>query len=168
MKARVCRVCAISGIFCENCEEKLRSSIITEQEIEVAKILYEMEGKFKELHNISLESVAELSEEDLAVIIFSNEYLNPVFISTLSKALSNKIEKNVKVVEKTSDIKKFITQFLSPIKVLSINEVWAPDGSHEYAIRISYKESKKSLASKNDIERILSNLLSSNVRIILE
>ncbi|MDT7892360.1 MAG: hypothetical protein RQ952_06480 [Thermoproteota archaeon] len=168
MKARICKVCALSGVFCEQCEYKVKNSIVNPIEVSIAKYLYESEGKFKELQNVNLELVEEISENHLIVVLSSNEYLNPAFLNAISKLLSNKTMKNVKVVEKSDDYKRFINQLFYPAKVMSINEVWSPDGSHEYAIRLNASEMKKLGNIALNIERILSNLLSSNVRIILE
>lgn len=168
MKTRVCRVCALSGVFCEKCEEMINKGEVKDIELSIAKILYEVEGKFKELQNVFLEQVIELNDSELLVLISSSSYLNPSFIANISKFLSEKFMKKVRVVEKSKDVKRLANQILYPIKILSVNEVWSPDGSHEYAIRLSQVDSKRLYNKTDIIEKILSKLLSSNVRIVVD
>ncbi len=168
MKSRVCRVCAISRVLCNVCEDNLAKGIISDLEISTAKELYEAESKFKELQDKSLDYVAETENGDVYVFISSQGYLNPSLILSLSDFLSKKMKRNVKIVEKNKDIKHLMSQFFYPYKVLSVNEIWSPDGSHEYTVKLSRVDLKKSLTKLASMERILSNLLSSNVRIITD
>jgi len=168
MKARICKVCATSGVYCEQCDIKIKNSIVSPLEINVARHLYEAENKFKELQNVSLDFVGEIGDKTLIVVISSNEFLNPVFLASISKLLSNKVSKNVKIVEKSYDIKKLVNQVLYPARILSVNEVWSPDGTHEYSIRLTPMDVKKLEADIFDIEKLLSDLLSTKVRIVVE
>ena len=168
MKARICKVCATSGVYCEQCEYKIKNSIVSPIEISVARFLYEAEPRFRELQNASLDFVGEVGNNTLIVVLSSSEFLNPTFLSSISKLLSNKISKNVRIVEKSYDVKRFVNQVLYPARILSVNEIWTPDGSHEYAVRLSGAEIKRLGESIFELEQILSALLSSRVRIILE
>jgi len=168
MKARICKVCATSGVYCEQCDIKIKNSIVSPLEINVARYLYEAENKFKELQNVSLDFVGEIGDKTLIVVISSNEFLNPAFLASISKLLSNKVSKNVKIVEKSYDIKKLVNQVLYPARILSVNEVWSPDGTHEYSIRLTPMDVKKLEADIFDIEKLLSDLLSTKVRIVVE
>ncbi len=168
MRARVCRVCAISGVLCNVCDDNLAKGIISDIEISVAKELYEAELSFRELQDISLEYVAEAEDGDVFVFVSSQGYLNPSLLLSLSNLLSKKMKKNVKIVEKSKDIKRLMSQFFYPYKVLSVNEVWSPDGSHEYNVRLTPVDLKRLISKLASMEKILSNLLSSNVRIITD
>ncbi|HLI46849.1 MAG TPA: hypothetical protein VKU94_06630 [Geobacterales bacterium] len=168
MKARICKVCATSGVYCEQCEYKIKNSIVSPVEINIARFLYEAEPRFRELQNASLDFVGEIGKNTLIVVLSSNDFFNPAFLSSISKLLSNKISKNVRIVEKSNDVKRLVNQVMYPARVLSVNEVWAPDGTHEYAIRLSGGDAKRLGEDILELEHLLSDLLSSKVRIILE
>jgi transcription antitermination factor NusA-like protein len=168
MKAKVCKVCALSNIFCSQCSEKFEKGILNSTEIEVAKYLYEIEEKFKEVKNINLEEVSSINNDNLLVIVSSPSLLNPLLVSSLSKYLSNKTGKNVKIVEKVKDVKKFVSQIFYPVKILSLNQVWSPEGSYEYNIRISKEEIIKLTIGIKEMEKVISKLLSTNVRITID
>ncbi|MDT7885791.1 MAG: hypothetical protein RQ968_00215 [Thermoproteota archaeon] len=168
MKAKVCKVCALSNIFCSQCSEKFEKGILNSTEVEVAKYLYEIEEKFKEVKNINLEEVSSINNDNLLVIVSSPSLLNPLLVSSLSKYLSNKTGKNVKIVEKVKDVKKFVSQIFYPVKILSLNQVWSPEGSYEYNIRISKEEIIKLTIGIKEMEKVISKLLSTNVRITID
>jgi transcription antitermination factor NusA-like protein len=168
MKAKVCKVCALSNIFCSQCSEKFEKGILNSTEVEVAKYLYEIEEKFKEVKNINLEEVSSINNDNLLVIVSSPSLLNPLLVSSLSKYLSNKTGKNVKIVEKVKDVKKFVAQIFYPVKILSLNQVWSPEGSYEYNIRISKEEIIKLTIGIKEMEKVISKLLSTNVRITID
>ncbi|MFZ8848762.1 MAG: hypothetical protein ACO2OV_00775 [Thermoproteota archaeon] len=168
MKAKVCKVCALSNIFCSQCSEKFEKGILNSTEIEIAKYLYEIEEKFKEVKNINLEEVSSINNDNLLVIVSSPSLLNPLLVSSLSKYLSNKTGKNVKIVEKVKDVKKFVSQIFYPVKILSLNQVWSPEGSYEYNIRISKEEIIKLTIGIKEMEKVISKLLSTNVRITID
>jgi transcription antitermination factor NusA-like protein len=168
MKAKVCKVCALSNIFCSQCSEKFEKGILNSTEIEIAKYLYEIEEKFKEVKNINLEEVSSINNDNLLVIVSSPSLLNPLLVSSLSKYLSNKTGKNVKIVEKVKDVKKFVSQIFYPVKILSLNQVWSPEGSYEYNIRISKEEIIKLSIGIKEMEKVISKLLSTNVRITID
>jgi transcription antitermination factor NusA-like protein len=168
MKAKVCKVCALSNIFCSQCSEKFEKGILNSTEIEIAKYLYEIEEKFKEVKNINLEEVSSINNDNLLVIVSSPSLLNPLLVSSLSKYLSNKTGKNVKIVEKAKDVKKFVSQIFYPVKILSLNQVWSPEGSYEYNIRISKEEIIKLTIGIKEMEKVISKLLSTNVRITID
>lgn len=167
MKAKICKVCSLSGIYCDSCEEKVSKGIISSTEIEISKSLYEIEEKFKELKNVSLDIVCEIDEKNV-VILITSPISNPLFLATLSKFLSSKIGKNVKVIENTSDMKKLFSQFFAPVRVISITQIWLPGNNYEYSVRISKNDLKKIPADIKKIEHALTNLISSKIRIVSE
>ena len=168
MKAKICKVCALSNIFCSQCLEKFEKGILNPMEVEIAKYLYEVEEKYKEIKNISLEEVSGVANDNLIVVVTSPQTLNPLLVATLSKYLSNKSGKNVKIVEKTKDIKRFISQIFYPAKISSLNQVWLPEGSYEYNIKINKEEALKLNIDIKEIEKVISKFLSTNVRITID
>jgi len=165
MKGRICKICAESGIFCEQCDFKIKQGLISSTEIEISKLMYELENKFKDLEHVQIEFVSEVDSSNIFVIITSDSSIKPSFIKFLSSYLGEKTHKNVKVIEKTNDMKRFISQILFPIRVLSINQIWSPDGSHECSIRVSNYDLKKNYINIAGLEKLLSNLLQYKTRI---
>jgi len=168
MKAKVCKVCALSNIFCSQCLEKFEKGILNPMEVEIAKYLYEIEEKYKEIKNISLEEVIGVANDNLIVVITFPYPLNPLLVTTLSKYLSNKSGKNVKIVEKTRDIKRFISQIFYPAKISSLTQVWLPEGSYEYNIKINKEEALKLNIDIKEMEKVISKFLSTNLRITVD
>lgn len=165
MKARICKICAESGIFCEQCDYKIKQNIVSSREIEITRHMYEAETKFRELENVQVEYVTEIGNNLVLVLISSTTPLKPSFLSSLTKFLSEKTGRTIKLIEKTNDIKRMVSQILYPIKVLSINQIWSPDGSNEYSIKVSNFDLRKSAFDLSIIEKFLSDLLQSKTRI---
>jgi hypothetical protein len=165
MKARICKICAESGIFCEQCDYKIKQRIVSMTEVEISRFMYEAESKFKELEYVQIEYVADVGNDLVLILISSPTMLKPSFLASLTKFVSEKSGKMIKIVEKTADIKRLVSQILYPIRVLSINQIWSPDGSYEFSVKVNSQDFKKSSINQSSIERVLTELLQFETRI---
>ena len=48
----ICKICAKTGVLCNSCETKLEDGEITQQDIDLANYLMELEGRFSALKNV--------------------------------------------------------------------------------------------------------------------
>jgi len=166
MKAPLCKICVTTGVFCVNCDNKIKNEDITPSIIDVLKYLYISEEKFKELTNVMVENIFEIDQNEILIVLDSKTPLDNLLIYSLSKYLSSKLSKEIKIINKRDNFKKLIPQVLYPMKILSINQVWIPDGSQEIVIKVSKPEYLKLGLKINKLEQLISKITLSKIRII--
>ena len=128
LKLPICNFDAKTGILCANCEAKLKSGQISKAEIEASKALVSHSD-----HNTLLNK-AELTRAYDTGGAYVLEFVTPEFQhlrddQTLRSALEGSLKAKVWFVQKGSSDRKFLEDLLHPVKVLTVNTVWHPDGT---------------------------------------
>lgn len=171
MKTPLCHICIKSGILCPRCQGLVDSGEYDEVDIDVMKVLLELESKtFQELKNMSYHKSYLIG--DLLVVQLSGKPLSPYQLSRLAKHIADKLRDKynvkVRVVEKTGDLRRMASQLLSPARILGVNTLWLPDGSFESIIRISRYDEKILPAQKEILEEALSKIFKATVKVRFE
>lgn len=168
MKIPLDYVCVKSGLLCNRCQSLVDSDQVEPFEVELMRILIELEEKdFKELREVEYHKAYKLN--DLVVLIISSpQYISQSRLIKLAKVLQEKLKSKVRILEKSNNIKSTAIQLLSPVRVLGVNTIWLPDGSVQYVIRISKSEKRFLPADTPILETILGKLHSTAVKIRVE
>jgi hypothetical protein len=128
LKLPICNFDAKTGILCSNCEAKLKAGQITKAEIEASRALVGHSD-----HNPRLNK-AELTRAYEAGGAYVLEFVSPEFQhlrddQTFRSELESSLKGKVWLVQKGSSDRKFLEDLLHPVKVLTVNTVWNPDGT---------------------------------------
>lgn len=137
MKTPLCNFCVKSGILCQRCQEKVRSGEVSEVDVNVAKLLLKLEGKYPVLQKVSFHNAYEV-DEVLAIIVGSGDQHR--FISgggEIMREITENRGKKVRILEKKGDTREFFEDLFAPAAVTSINRIWLPDGSTETRVIVS-------------------------------
>jgi len=163
----VCYFDLKSGILCPRCEAKLRSGEISELDIEVAKLLVNVESKFPQLQKASFIRAVDTGEH--TIIVFGQgdlARLNPI-LGELRRVVSDKLGKPAIILENQSDPRMLIEDLLSPLRIVAMNTLWIPDGTRELHIIVS--GSKRNLQiSEKILHSIVEKLYGTSLRITFE
>ena len=169
MKTPVCFFCAKTGILCAKCQEKLNSGDITQEDVEMSKLLIEREGKYQQLKDCILHRT--VSEGNLVVALVScpssRGVANTFWLSKLSRELSQALGKTVKVVEKTSNLKKLLEQIVHPARVIGTSIIWLPDGTSEVTLRIPRSDMRYAPADLQILEKIVRRISGERVHVVV-
>jgi len=142
--------CLRSGTFCPQCEAKIRSGKVTQLDVDVMRLLLDLESQFPELEDSKFIKTAE-TEEFLAVVVKEGDLSRMPYalLTNLARRLSTLVGKKVKFLEDSSDPTKFLESLVSPARIIAVNQVWLPDGFVATRIilddRRSLRMSEKSL-----------------------
>ncbi len=168
MKIPLDYVCVKSGLLCNRCQSLVDSGVVEPFEIEIMKILIELEEKeFKELRDVEYHKAYKL--DDLIVLVISSpQYISQSKLIKLAKVLQERLKSKVRILEKSNNIKNTAIQLLSPARVLGVNTIWLPDGSVQYVVRISKSEKRFLPADTSVLETVLEKLHSTAVKIRVE
>ena len=134
MKAPICDICLRSSMLCSACNEKLASGSISSADVEVSRAVFEESERIKALRGVTIRKVIETPK---AVIILPQKGDASSLIGRggmVSKALTKKLGKNVRVVEQAPDMKDFIENLIFPYKVSAINVLYSSEGESLKAI----------------------------------
>lgn len=163
----VCYFDLRSGILCPRCEAKLRSGEITELDVEVARLLVNLESRFPHLQKASFIKAVD-AEEYVFVVVGRGDLakLNPI-IGDLRRILSDKLGKPTIMLENQSDPRPLLEDLLSPLRIIGMNTVWIPDGTREIHIIVS--GSKRNLpVSEKILHSIVEKLYGTSLRLTFE
>jgi len=161
-------VCAKTGVLCSSCEALLKKGQVSKLEIKISNELLELEKKYSELKNVSFYRAIE--REDFIILIVGkgeiSNFLGPY--GKTRKAIQEKLNKNVRIIEKTNDPKKILEDLIAPVPVLGINQIFLPTGEVENKARIAIKDSSKITIDIKILEEIIYSLTDREIRIAFE
>ncbi|MEM1569971.1 MAG: hypothetical protein QXM89_02195 [Candidatus Bathyarchaeia archaeon] len=139
VKTPVCLFDLKTGILCSSCEEKLKTGIISELDIEVAKALLKLETQHRQLLQDVTFYKAYIVDDVLAVLVEQKDVAK--LISKGGRAIKELGEifgKKVRVLSYRSSLREFLEELFAPASIRTINRIWLPDGTTEVKVVVSY------------------------------
>lgn len=123
--------CVKSGILCPRCEEKVSKDQVTKRDLEIIKMLCELEKDYPALQDVFFNKAVEV-DNILAIMVDKNDIGKILsYGGKIIKAISERTAKRVRILTYGGDDRQFIEDLLSPFSILTINTVWLPDDSTE-------------------------------------
>lgn len=165
MNIPVCHFCLKSGFLCQSCSDKLKKGEVTQLDLEVIKSLLELESRFPQLRNCSFHKAVEVSDLIFVFVDCKKKVPRSVW-RKISKTVSEERKKAIRIVEKTSSLKAFLTQVLFPARIASINTIWLPDGSWESSVAVPAADFKRLPADPKVLETLIRDVISEKVTIV--
>jgi hypothetical protein len=128
LKTPICTFDAKTGILCGKCESRLRSGQITQADVDVSKALVKLAERVGELNRVTLlrsfeeggSYLLEFEPQDIQVLRSSPE---------ISSRLEEALHGRVWIVGASNSERRFLEDLFYPLRVLTVNTVWVPDGS---------------------------------------
>ncbi len=161
-------VCVKSGVLCPRCQALVDSGEVDEREVDVMKLLIELEEKpeFRSLQKA--EYVKTYFIDNLAIIVLNFRGQQNIPVSRIGRELSAKLNKRIRIVNKSGDLKNMALQLVYPARILGINTLWLPDGTRQHIVRIPRYDVRRLPAEPQIIEHALTLITGKPVRIRLE
>ncbi len=129
MKFPICTFDARVGVLCPRCEERLNKGEISDADVKASFVLAKLAAQVPALDKLTLKR-AYLIDGDYVLVLNQGEsravLSNRQLMGKLKEALGN-----FWVTEQTSDIRQFIENLLYPVRILTVNVVWIPDGTRQ-------------------------------------
>lgn len=166
MKTPICFFCAKSGVLCPRCQDKLDKGEITEADVEASKWFIDYEAKNPQLREYVIHRTVRAGR--MMIVMVSGKTSNWALLAKLSRQLSDEKRMNIRIVEKTSSIKRLLEQIVSPARVMGANTVWLPDGSWESTIRMPKPDVRKMPLDPKSAEEAIKILTGEVVHIVFE
>lgn len=143
MKTTLCNFCLKSGILCSKCQGKLKSGKVSEVDFKIARLLLSLEEKYPSLQNVYFHKAVEANGV-LAVLVKRGDVPRLLgYGGKIIRALGQKTEKTIRVLEHGVDDRKFLEDLFVPLSILTINTIWLPDGTTETRVILRRRRRKR-------------------------
>ena len=137
MKTALCNFCLKSGILCSKCQGKLKSGEVSEADFEIARQLLSLEEKYPSLQDVYFHKAIEANGV-LAIVVKRGDVPRLLgYGGKIIRSLGEKTGKTIRVLEQGVDDRKFLEDLFIPLRILTINTIWLPDGTTETRVILS-------------------------------
>lgn len=150
MKTPICGFDAKTGILCPICEARLKSGHITQADVDLSVKLTKIAERVPELNRITLLKGHEV-DGDLVMVLGVGETAPLKREATIMKKIEAEIGRPIWLVEGETRDREFLEDLFYPVRILTVNTVWLPDGSKLTRVIIP---GRRSQGLHQEIERI--------------
>lgn len=168
MKAPICNVCLKSdGDLCRMCKEKYENNEVTDSDIRVSRILHDLSTEYASLKDSEIKKVFDM-EKVVVIITAEGDGAKVVGRSgEIVKKVAGKIDKSIRVVEKSPEDRETIKGLLSPAEIESVNTVFTPEGQSKKVVVNNEYEGKINL-SIEEFEEIIAEITEESYQLSFE
>jgi len=127
-KIPICAFDAKTGILCAKCQAKLSAGQISNSDIQASKALVKLSDSIQEINKMTLiksyevdgNYVLEMEPADVAVARAKPE---------IKQKLEEGLKAKAWLIPTSNSDRRFLEELFYPIRILTVNTVWLPDGS---------------------------------------
>ena len=142
MKTPICSFDAKAGILCPKCDARLRSGHLTKADVDLSVKLTKLAERFGELNRLTLVRALQV-DGDYVLAVGKGD---GTFLRNNAKVVEE-IEKEVRggvwIVEAETSDRRMIEEIFYPVRILTVNVVWLPDGSKLTKVIIPSRRGEK-------------------------
>jgi transcription antitermination factor NusA-like protein len=128
LRIPICAFDAKTGILCAKCQMKLTAGQITEADIQASRALVKLAEKIPDVNKMTLlrsfrvegNYILEVEQADAAIVRSKPE---------IKQKLEEQLKGRVWVIAASNSERRFLEDLFYPIRLLTVNTVWLPDGS---------------------------------------
>lgn len=128
LKSPICSFDAKTGVLCSKCEARLGAGDITQDDVDASTKLTRIAEKNQDVNKFTLLRGVRV-DGDVVLVLRSPDVSVLRSNSTLSGRIETDFGQKVWFVESEASDRRFIEGLFHPIRVLSVNLFWLPDGS---------------------------------------
>lgn len=162
-------ICVKSGVLCPNCRRKVESGLYDPFEVDLMRILLDLEEKGESWLRNS-EYVKSYMFDGFLVILIRIRNAFGFNLNRTAKEIGKEFgAKFVKIIDyRGRDLRYLAQQLLAPAKVHGVNIVYLPDDSTMYTIRVSRRDLHRLQVDRKILEEALSKIYGEKVAIVPE
>ncbi|MHA1154652.1 MAG: hypothetical protein ACTSQK_00970 [Candidatus Heimdallarchaeota archaeon] len=126
MKTAICTFCAQTGMLCNDCQTKISNGEVSPSEIELSKIAAEFEKVHP--HSSKVNIIKTIERPTFIILLVSPGDTRLLTGGSLDfdKQLERKLNKSVKIMEKSKNKRKTIDAIFAPAVITGINTLFVP------------------------------------------
>ncbi|MFL6319367.1 MAG: transcription elongation factor NusA [Nitrososphaeraceae archaeon] len=151
MKTPICTFDAKTGILCAKCETKLRLGHLKQTDVEGAIKITKLAEHNQDINKFTMVGAAKV-DGDFVLILRGSDISVLRANTMLPTKFEHEFQSKVWFVEAEATDKRFIENLFFPLRVLTVNLIWLPDGNKLTRVIIAGKSNNSE--SKTTIEKI--------------
>ncbi|MFL6461709.1 MAG: transcription elongation factor NusA [Nitrososphaeraceae archaeon] len=151
MKTPICTFDAKTGILCAKCETKLRLGHLKQTDVEGAIKITKLAEHNQDINKFTMVGAAKV-DGDFVLILRGSDISVLRANTMLPTKFEHEFQSKVWFVEAEAPDKRFIENLFFPLRVLTVNLIWLPDGNKLTRVIIAGKSNNSE--SKTTIEKI--------------
>jgi transcription antitermination factor NusA-like protein len=154
VKVPICTFDAKTGILCPKCETKLKAGHLTRTDVDASVKLIKLADRMPELNKLSL--VRAFDVDGAAVLLVGSGELAPLRHNPdILRRVEGELGRKTWVVEAETTDRKLLEDLFYPIRILTVNVVWLPDGSKLTKVIIPGRRTERFPLDLEHIKRIV-------------
>jgi transcription antitermination factor NusA-like protein len=151
LKTPICTFDAKTGILCSTCETKLRLGHLKQADVEGAIKITKLAEHNQDINKFTMVGAAKV-DGDFVLVLRGSDISILRANTMLPTKFEHEFKSKVWFVEAEATDKRLIENLFFPLRVLTVNLVWLPDGNKLTRVIISGKGNNSE--SKTNIEKI--------------
>jgi transcription antitermination factor NusA-like protein len=151
LKTPICTFDAKTGILCAKCETKLRLGHLKQTDVEGAIKITKLAEHNQDINKFTMVGAAKV-DGDFVLILRGSDISVLRANTMLPTKFEHEFQSKVWFVEAEATDKRFIENLFFPLRVLTVNLIWLPDGNKLTRVIIAGKSNNSE--SKTIIEKI--------------
>jgi transcription antitermination factor NusA-like protein len=151
LKTPICTFDAKTGILCAKCETKLRLGHLKQTDVEGAIKITKLAEHNQDINKFTMVGAAKV-DDDFVLILHGSDISVLRANTMLPTKFEHEFQSKVWFVEAEATDKRFIENLFFPLRVLTVNLIWLPDGNKLTRVIIAGKSNNSE--SKTTIEKI--------------
>jgi transcription antitermination factor NusA-like protein len=151
LKTPICTFDAKTGILCAKCETKLRLGHLKQTDVEGAIKITKLAEHNQDINKFTMVGAAKV-DDDFVLILRGSDISVLRANTMLPTKFEHEFQSKVWFVEAEATDKRFIENLFFPLRVLTVNLIWLPDGNKLTRVIIAGKSNNSE--SKTTIEKI--------------
>jgi hypothetical protein len=151
LKTPICTFDAKTGILCSTCETKLRLGHLKQADVEGAIKITKLAEHNQDINKFTMVGATKV-DGDFVLVLRGSDISILRANTMLPTKFEHEFKSKVWFVEAEATDKRLIENLFFPLRVLTVNLVWLPDGNKLTRVIISGKGNNSE--SKTNIEKI--------------
>jgi transcription antitermination factor NusA-like protein len=154
LKLPICTFDAKTGILCPKCDSRLQSGNITKSDVEVSIQMSKLQEKIPELEKTTLIQAIEV-EGDLVLLMGNGDHdITRKNLQTIRK-MERGLHRKIWISEAAASDRELLEEIFFPIKILTVNVVWLPDGSRLTKVIIPGRKTERFPVDLEQVKRVV-------------
>lgn len=160
-----CAFCLKSGVLCKKCGDRLATGENSKLDLEISKFLLDEAKGLPHQEEIAFHR-AQMEGDYLALVVGKGQS-HILQDQKIVKDLSKKYGKRVKLLEEAQSTREFLESLFSPLRIVTLNTIWLPDGSKQTRVIVSRAGPRINPGEREALKALAKRLRNLDIRVEL-
>ena len=169
MKSPFCTICMKNyPLICGNCQQKIDEGEVSDIDIQVARVLVNLEDEFPDIKEATFKQAFET--EGIIVILVGKGDIRRLIGPgrRVLRKLETELKMKARIVEESRNPQNVLRDLIRPVRILGVNTIWLPDNTFERKVRISERDRDNIPLTLKQLETAIQKISGERIRIAFD